>query len=220
MQLTRSAPWLALADVLALAATALALATPAPAAAARAQAAQQCPLFHVLHNDRVGKLKLPRGWYRLTPFNPEKLSCAKAAKLFAQFLQDFDGNLPGRWRVRVKKSAFQRGASDVGFYVKRVSPDDGGGGGGGGKHPAQGRACPGFFTVLHNDRIGKLQLPKGKYKITLLRKLKPNCQRAAKLFAQFLERPDGKLPDPWKLDLETATFKKRPGVGFRVKKIR
>jgi hypothetical protein len=215
--LSRTIPWLALAAALATAA--LAAGVLAPPAEARAQAAAKCPLFHVLHNDRVGDLRLPQGWYRIKPFNPDKLSCAKAASLFAQFLQDFDGNLPGRWRVRVKKSAFQRGRSDVGFYVKRTG-NSGGGGGGGGKHPAEGRACPNLFTVLHNDRIGKLDLPKGKYRITLLRKLKPSCQRAATLFAQFLERPDGKLPAPWKLDPETATFKKRPGVGFRVKRVR
>lgn len=216
--LSRSAPWLALAA--ALATVALAAGALAPPAEARAQAAEKCPLFHVLHNDRVGDLLLPRGWYRLKPFNPDKLSCAKASKLFAKFLQDFDGNLPGRWRVRVKKSAFQRGRSDVGFSVKRVSSGGDNGGDNGGQHPATGRACPNLFTVLHNDRIGKLDLPKGKYRITLLRKRKPSCERAASLFAQFLQRPDGKLPSPWKLDPETATFTKRPGVGFRVKRTR
>ena len=127
----------------------------------------------------------------------------------------FDGKLPGKWRVLVRRSAFQRGNSQVGFSVERGQRH----GGGGGKHPAKGRACPNLFRVLHNDRIGRLRLPAGQYRITLLAKRRPTCQRAPKLFAKFLQRPDGKLPNGWDLDPGTATFTKRVGVGFRVKRV-
>lgn len=189
----------------------LALAAPAEAR----QGTTQCPSFHVLHDDRVGKLKLPEGHYTLTPFDSSLLSCKKAARLFAEFLQDYDGNLPRNWRVLPRRSAFQRGHSQVGFFVERGQRH----GGGGGKHPAKGRACPNLFRVLHNDRIGKLRLPKGRYRITLLAKRKPSCQRAANLFADFLQDFDGRLPKPWDLEPGTATFKKRAGVGFRVKRV-
>jgi len=174
-----------------------------------------CPSFHVLHNDRIGRLKLRKGHYTITPFDQQLLSCERAARLFAKFLQDFDGKLPGKWRVLVRRSAFQRGNSQVGFSVERGQRH----GGGGGKHPAKGRACPNLFRVLHNDRIGRLRLPAGQYRITLLAKRRPTCQRAPKLFAKFLQRPDGKLPNGWDLDPGTATFTKRVGVGFRVKRV-
>ena len=58
--------------------------------------------------------------------------------------------------------------------------------------------CPGSFTVLHNDVIGKLQLPKGKYKITLIDdQQRITCQRALQRFTEFLQDYDGKLPSPW-----------------------
>jgi hypothetical protein len=217
--LTRTTVPVAGAALLCALALAASLAPAANAQAADDAQARQgiaaCPTFHVLHNDRVGKLKLPEGHYTITPFDPSKLSCEKAAKLFAEFLQDFDGNLPRNWRVRPRIKAFQRGHSQVGFYVKRGQPS----GGGGGQHPAKGRACPNLFRVLHNDRIGRLKLPAGRYRITLLARRKPSCQRAAGLFAKFLEHPNGKLPSPWDLDPSTATFSKRKGVGFRVKRV-
>jgi len=162
-------------------------------------------------------LELPAGYYTLVPFNPSLLSCQKAAKLFAEFLQDFDGKLPRNWRVLPRRKAFQRGQSEVGFYV-RPTGSGGGGGGGGGKHPADGRACQGLFRVLHNDKIGSLNLPAGQYKITRLAK-RPTCKRASKLFAKFLAHPEGILPNGWKLNARTATFKKGKDAAFRVKRV-
>ena len=57
--------------------------------------------------------------------------------------------------------------------------------------------CPGSFTVEHNDVIGKLQLPAGKYKITLIDDQKITCPRATARFQQFLYDYDGRLPSPW-----------------------
>jgi hypothetical protein len=182
-----------------------------------AQAAEVvCPnTFHVLHNDRIGKLKLPEGHYTITVLNDEKLSCEKAASKFARFLQDYDGNLPGKWKVIVAEKEFRRGNSDVGFRVAKGSHS----GGGGGRHPSgSGKRCAGTFRVLHNDRIGRLRLPAGKYKITRLSKRSPTCARAEKLFARFLQHPDGVLPNRWELRAGTATFTRRgTNRGFRVK---
>ena len=183
----------------------------------RARAAEEtCPsTFHVLHDDRVGALQLPEGHYEITLLDSARLSCSAASSLFAQFLQDYDGKLPRPWRVRPAQSEFRSRGSSVGFRVTRV--DNPHGGGGGGRHPATGTACPGFFDVLHNDRIGRLSVPAGKYRITLLSVGRLSCERATSLFKRFLEDFDGNLPGRWRLHRRTATFSRNPHFGFRIK---
>ncbi len=167
-----------------------------------------CPKFRVLHNDRIGKLNLPKGSYNVTVLNGDKLSCAASSKLFAQFLQDWDGVLPKPWIIEVSSKTFRRGkGSDIGFQVKK----SGSGGGGGGNTP---RSCPGYFHVLHNDSIGSFKVPKGQYRLTLVGPRKINCYTAAKRFSEFLLDFDGKLPKPWVLNRQTATFTR--GVNARV----
>lgn len=177
----------------------------------------RCPgTFEVLHNDHIGRLSLPAGPYVIDVIESSRLSCADASDLFRQFLEDFDGRLPRPWVLNVSTRTFTRGqGSNVGFTVTRSS---GGGGGGGGHHPATGTTCPAFFHVLHNDRIGRLRLPAGEYRITLLSVGRISCGRAARLFAQFLQDFDGRLPRPWVLDVETGSFMRGSlNVGFRVK---
>lgn len=201
-----------------IAGTALAAVLLLPASASAAT--QKCPdTFRVLHDDSIGKLQLPKGHYRLTLLRKNKLTCSKASSLFTKFLEDYDGKLPGKWKARVNAAAFVRGNSGVGFSVKRVGKKHGGGGG---RHPAQGgRRCPATFEVLHNDRIGKLKLPKGDYYITRLTADSPSCTRSAQLFAKFLEDTSGDLPPNWRLALGRAKFIKRTtgGDGFRVKPV-
>jgi hypothetical protein len=190
------------------------------AAADRADAATKCPAtFRVLHNDHIGKLNLPAGNYVITTKNENKISCQRASDLFTKFLQDYDGKLPNGWKVLVNKSGFRKTAQKA-FFVKRQG---GGGGGGGGRHPAGGeKICPGTFQVQHHDRIGKLDLPKGPYKITTINRQpkggRISCSRASQLFAKFLQHPMGDLPSGWKLEVQSATFKKvGKHKGFRVK---
>ena len=77
--------------------------------------------------------------------------------------------------------------------------------------------CPGTFQVQHDDHIGQLKLPKGPYTITVIHKKRITCQEATSLFAKFLQRPDGNLPNGWKLKPESGTFLKKDGSqGFRV----
>ena len=47
--------------------------------------------------------------------------------------------------------------------------------------------CPGTFQVLHNDRIGGMQLPKGPYVVTVLDSASMGCTEASRLFTEFLE---------------------------------
>ena len=78
--------------------------------------------------------------------------------------------------------------------------------------------CPGSFEVLHNDRIGAMQLPAGPYTITVLDTATMGCTEASQLFTQFLEDWDGRLPRPWVANNATRTFTAGRGssVGFRV----
>ena len=80
----------------------------------------RCPgTFRVLNNDRIGALRLPSGPYYVTVLRGANLSCQGASRLFAQFLQDFDGVLPSPWRLNVSTATFTRGrGSSTGFRVK------------------------------------------------------------------------------------------------------
>jgi hypothetical protein len=171
------------------------------AAASPARAAATCPgTFQVLHDDRIGALRLPAGPYRIATRGG--LGCAQAAIQFASFLQDWDGVLPGGWRVNAAQSSFVRSGGPVGFTVRRV-------GGGGGS------TCAGAYTVLRPDRIGPVQIPSGNYQISL-GSSRNTCVQAASLLSQFLDGP-GTLPSPWTLDPTTGTFMRgNTGTGFRI----
>jgi hypothetical protein len=205
--------------IAALALAALAIAVLGAANRADAQKAKtKCPnTFRVLHDDHVGKLSLKAGSYSITVANQNKLSCQRASDLFTKFLNDFDGKLSNGWKVNVKKSGFEKTAQKA-FYVKRVG-GSGGGGGNGGRHPDRGEMiCPGTFQVQHDDHIGELKLPKGPYTITVIHRKRITCQQASNLFRKFLQRPDGDLPNGWKLKPQSGTFLKKNGSkGFRVK---
>ena len=163
--------------------------------------------FSVLHNDRIGSLALRKGEYYL---NVRNLGCLQAASLFAEFLDDWDGILPSPWRVIASQRRFVGGSRS--FVVTRKD-------GGGGTNPSGQRLCPGTFRVLHNDRIGRLAIPKGSYYVWLLPGRSVNCALAYSNFSQFLARTDGKLPSPWTLDASSGTFlrgRTNPPNGFRI----
>jgi len=200
---------------LALLVAVLGAVTLAPASTATAQTPGPCPSFQVLHDDHIGRLSLPAGNYAVTPLDLSRLSCASASDLFRQFLEDFNGRLPSPWIVNPATATFARGSgSSVGFRVARL----GAAGGGGGQHPATGTSCPAFFTVEHNDHVGQLRIPAGRYRLTLLAEGRLSCARASRLFASFLQDFDGRLPRPWVVDAETGTFSVGRNVGFRIKR--
>ncbi len=170
-------------------------------------AAAGCPSFRVLHNDRIGPAVLPAGPYTLTPAAGSGITCAAASKLFARFLEDYDGVLPGTWRVVPEgkgRASFNRGAR-AGFSVARI----GGSGGGGGNNPRLGTLCGGTFTVNASTSVGALFFRKGPYLIYLPTGSKMPCRRASGLFTRFLGQPGGQLPFPWRLNNQIATFYKR-----------
>ncbi|HEX2162129.1 MAG TPA: hypothetical protein VHF88_09960 [Thermoleophilaceae bacterium] len=81
-----------------------------------------CPgTFRVLNNDRIGSLRLPRGNYTITALSLNRPTCSRASRLFTRFLNDFTGDLPGRWSLDPQTATFRRGAASFGFRVKPVS---------------------------------------------------------------------------------------------------
>ena len=181
-----------------------------------------CPgTFRVLHNDRIGVFKIPKGNYRITLLSVGRITCSQSARDLAQFLQDFDGILPSPWFLDTETGSFMRGGRNVGFRIKELVGPPTPSGGGGGTHPT-GNRCPSTFRVLHNDRIGKLRLAKGPYRITLLSGRGLSCAQASAQFTSFLEDYAGTLPRPWVLNATTGTFSRGRGskTGFRRKPAR
>ncbi|MGD9735577.1 MAG: hypothetical protein AB7V58_08225 [Solirubrobacterales bacterium] len=186
-----------------LAVLAAALLALAVGGAGRAAAAS-CPTFEVLHNDRIGAANLPAGSYAVTT-DDAGLSCQAASKLFARFLEDYDGNLPAPWRIAPQgsgKAAFTR-AIQGGFSVARLGAE----GEEGGSNPLLGRLCPTAFTVNAGARVGPLYFAKGKYLLYQPAGTGISCNRAAVLFTRFLAQ-GGQLAFPWKVKAQTATFYK------------
>jgi hypothetical protein len=150
--------------------------------ATTASAATRCPAtFQVLHNDRIGAMSLPAGAYYVTVSN---LSCAQASTLFANFLRDYDGDLPYPWRGNASARSFTNGTSSFSVKLARQSP----------AQPSGATTCVGTFSVLNNDRIGTVALPQGQYVIKIQRGM--TCSAASTQFAQFLDSPSG-VPAPW-----------------------
>jgi hypothetical protein len=165
-------------------------------------AAAPCPSFKVLHNDRIGAANLPAGNYEIKV--KAGLSCEEGSQLFTRFLQDWDGNLPKPWRVVAEgsgKASFTRNGQP-GFSVERI------GGGGGGGNNELGKLCTDSYTVNAGSDVGPLFFAKGQYALYLPAKSAITCRRASVLFTRFLAAPGGRLPSPWRVQTQTATFYK------------
>ncbi len=185
------------------------------AASPAGSGSSSCPSFQVLHDDRIGTLSLPAGAYQITIGTPSTLSCAQASVLFREFLLDFDGRLSGGWAVNATASSFSRAKPKQSFSVKRTgaSPPSGGSS----VQPIAASVCPAAFQVLHDDRVGDLAIPAGKYTLSLISTQRMTCDQAASSLAQFLQDYDGVLPKPWFVDPETATFLKGTvNAGFQL----
>ena len=76
--------------------------TPGPSPAGRS-----CPgSFKVLHNDRIGPLRFPKGNYKLVLTPKSIVSCDGAARYFKRFLAIPSGRLPDGWKVRTDTAVF------------------------------------------------------------------------------------------------------------------
>ena len=192
-------------------------AAPGAYAGPEVQASQAGPCsFEVVHNDHISRFSVPKGTYQITLLDADTVSCARAGKAFATFLQDFDGRLPRPWKLNNATGTFTRGVATIGFRVKRTDskPNPGRGV----SHLAKGSSkCPGTFDVDHNDRVGKLPLPRGPYFVFVFKGSGLSCPAAERRFDGFLDRPNGVLPRPWIVIGATGTFRNGTRPGFKVK---
>jgi hypothetical protein len=176
--------------------------------------------FHVLHDDHIGTLQLPEGAYQLSTVDQ---TCQRAAHLFTEFLQDYDGDLPRPWRFTVQDvgqgTFIGRNAR---FQVVRtgdITPatPPGPPSAGGGTHGSL--VCPATFRVQHNDRIGALRLRRGDYRVTRLG-VRISCARTTNLFRRFLRRPSGRLFGGWIVLARAGEFIRGTShYGFQVERV-
>jgi len=174
-----------------------------------------CPAYvQVVDHDKIGRLDVPPSYYILTIADDERLTCDYVTDMFIAFLQDFDGVLPKPWKLNAKTATFTRGRKSDGVFTVTASESP----------PSEAepvilpKSCGAKFTVVHNDRIGKLKIPAGKYRLTVLDKKKLTCAKAAKRFKGFLAK--GNVPNTWKVKRSSATFQKKANrsVGFNINK--
>jgi hypothetical protein len=182
-------------------------ARPAGAAPMAAEATKACPGFKVLHTDRIGTAVFPAGTYTVNLEDPS-LTCKSSAELFARFLEDWDGSLPQPWKVLSDEgggpgSAFFMRGPRAGFSTElsAKAKEEGG------TNPDLGTLCPGTFTVNSTTQVETLRFTKGAFLIYLPQGTAITCGQASALFQRFLGA-GGKLPSPWKLTNQTATFYK------------
>lgn len=171
----------------------------------------RCPArFSVLHNDRIGALRLPAGQYAITLLAVGRLSCARAAARLTAFLQDYDGRLPGGWIVDAETGTFLR-SLHVGFRIKPTgAPPQG--------DSAVGTRCGGdAFSVDFAHRFPGLRIRPGAYRIW---SLAASCDTAAQQLGRLFDLRQGRLPRGWTLDPATATFSRRGTPQFRIKQAR
>jgi hypothetical protein len=171
----------------------------------------RCPAtFDVLHDDRIGALRLPAGQYAITLLAIGRLSCAQAADRFTDFLRDWNGKLPGGWIVDPETGTFLRSAH-VGFRVKPTGTAASG-------DSAVGRRCGGEpFSIEFAHRFPGLRVAPGAYRLWAL---DASCGRAARQLGRLLDLRNGRLPRRWSLDPASATFRRSGDPQFRIKRER
>jgi len=97
-----------------------------PAGAAAQGGSAQCSVpVNVGRDDRVGAIELPKGRYRVTVVDSERLSCVEASKRFQQLLRARGARVPAPWVVDGASKTFSNGAGGPSFRVDQV--DTGGG---------------------------------------------------------------------------------------------
>jgi hypothetical protein len=80
-----------------------------------------CPgVFEVQHNDRIGALRIPRGDYTLTRLGV-RIPCGTVSRLFARFLEQPSGRLPGGWVVLPAQAEFVKGSTRYGFQIEEFA---------------------------------------------------------------------------------------------------
>ncbi len=171
-----------------------------------------CPgAFTVTVTDRIGALTLKNGNYAIQLLSSSSaLSCTAANRQLSNFLEASSGSpLPSPWTVNAATATFTR-STGVGFRVIVAGSATGGGG------RTVGVTCPGFFQVVHSDRINSLRVPAGRYYLYALGDI--GCVEVVNRFRSFLAA-NGIPPRNWTLNTQTATFLYQGNRGFRVEPV-
>ncbi len=190
-------------------------ALPVAAQAATADTSGACGQFRVMHNDHISGVSFPAGPYNMVNSG---MSCSQTTKYFQKFLEA--GKVSKGWQVRNlsgnRKRFTKLGTKPTVDFQATPGSDPG--------PTPSNLVCPGTFRVLHNDRIGAMQLPAGSYTIKLASHNTPglNCATASHDFAYFLNNDwAGNLPRPWKMNVSAKSFymNNTPSDGFSVKRV-
>ena len=155
-----------------------------------------CPgTFSVLHDDRIGSVAFPQGAYTVKLLR-SGLTCSGASAFFARFLDNPRG-VPAPWTLSGSsgRATFQDNMGGFGFSVAKTGSRTGGGG-------RSSTTCT-TYTVEHDDHIGSLYVPKGKYEIVLPASSTMSCAAAQRQLTAFLNA--GALPRPWVFWVGVAT---------------
>lgn len=154
-----------------------------------------CPgTFTVLHNDRVGTMRLKAGQYQITT---KGLYCWFDSSKLAYFLDYTEGTkLPKPWTVDAAMMKIQRSPNHY-FTLKYV----GSSGGGGHSHAGLTR-CSAKLSVTTPGTLAGMSFPRGSYYINVAPGT--TCAGAGKMFDSWLAA--GAVSNSWKVNSDTATF--------------
>jgi hypothetical protein len=153
-----------------------------------------CPgNFTVLHNDKIGTLKLKAGQYQIST---KGLYCWFDVQKLAYFLDyNESGKLPSPWTVVPALNKIQRSPNHY-FRLKYL------GNSGGGNHPSGMIRCSKKLSVTTPGVLAGMQFPRGSYYINV--GPGTTCAGAGTLFDSWLAA--GAVSNSWKVDSQTATF--------------
>jgi hypothetical protein len=171
-----------------------------------------CPgAFTLTAPDRINALSLRAGNYAVQLLSSSTaLSCTTANRQLSNFLAaEPEEPLPSPWTLNASTATFTRSAG-VGFRIIVAGSSTSGGG------RTVGVTCPGFFQVVHNDRINSLRVRAGRYYLYALGDI--GCVEVVNRFRSFLAA-NGIPPRNWTLNTQTATFLYQGNRGFRVEPV-
>ena len=154
-----------------------------------------CPgNFTVLHNDKVGALKLKAGQYQITT---KGLYCWFDVTKFAYFLNlNASGKLPSPWTVDAAMMKIQRSPAHY-FTLKYL-----GSSGGGGHTPTGMIRCSKKLSVTTAGLLAGMEFPVGSYYVNVAPGT--TCAGAGTLFDKWLAA--GAVSNSWKVNSDTAVF--------------
>lgn len=154
-----------------------------------------CPgNFTVLHNDKIGALKLKAGQYQIST---KGLYCWFDVSKLAYFLNyNESGKLPSPWTVVPALNKIQRSPNHY-FRLKYL-----GNSGGGGTANGDLVRCSKKLSVTTPGVLAGMQFPRGSYYVKV--KAGTTCAGAGTLFNSWLVA--GAVSNSWKVNSDTATF--------------